>query len=253
MIDTHAHIYLQELAPEREALMQRARAAGIQRIYMPAIDSSEMDALLETEQQYPEYCVAMMGLHPCYVKDNFQDELALVETWLGKRRFAAVGEIGLDRYWDRSYDSQQLEAFQVQMEWALQYGLPVVIHTRDAMAATIDAVRPFAARGLRGIFHCFGGSVQEAQAIIDMGFCLGIGGVLTYKKSGLAATLSALPFDSLVLETDAPYLAPVPHRGKKNEPSFLPLIAQCLAEVKGMEVAQVVELTSRRALEIFGK
>ena len=173
MIDTHAHIYLRELAPEREVLIQRARAAGIQRIYMPAIDSSEMDALLETEQQYPEYCVAMMGLHPCYVKDNFQDELALVETWLGKRRFAAVGEIGLDRYWDRSYDSQQLEAFQVQMEWALQYGLPVVIHTREAMAATIDAVRPFAARGLRGIFHCFGGSVQEAQAIIDMGFCLG--------------------------------------------------------------------------------
>jgi TatD DNase family protein len=208
---------------------------------------------LETEQHYPEYCLAMMGLHPCYVKDNFQDELALVETWLGKRRFAAVGEIGLDRYWDRSYDSQQLEAFQVQMEWALQYALPVVIHTREAMAATIEAVRPFTARGLRGIFHCFGGTVEDARQIIDMGFHLGIGGVLTYKKSGLAEVMQNIPIEALVLETDAPYLAPVPYRGKKNEPSFLPLIAQRLAEVKGLELTEVVELTSRRALEIFGK
>jgi TatD DNase family protein len=253
MIDTHAHIYLKELEPERAAMIERAKAAGVQRIYMPAIDSSELDSLLETEQHYPEYCLAMMGLHPCYVKDNFQDELALVETWLGKRRFAAVGEIGLDRYWDRSYDSQQLEAFQVQMEWALQYALPVVIHTREAMAATIEAVRPFAARGLRGIFHCFGGTVEDARQIIDMRFHLGIGGVLTYKKSGLAEVMQNIPIEALVLETDAPYLAPVPYRGKKNEPSFLPLIAQRLAEVKGLELTEVVELTSRRALEIFGK
>jgi len=253
MIDTHAHIYLKELEPERAVMIERAKAAGVQRIYMPAIDSSEMDSLLETEQQYPDYCVAMMGLHPCYVKENYQDELALVENWLGKRQFAAVGEIGLDRYWDRSYDQQQLEAFRQQMEWALKYKLPVVIHTREAMEATIETVRPFAERGLRGIFHCFGGTVQEAEQIIEMGFDLGIGGVLTYKKSGLAEVMQNIPIEALVLETDAPYLSPVPYRGKKNEPAFLPLVAQRLAEVKGLELTEVIERTSQRALEIFGK
>lgn len=255
MIDTHAHIYLKELEAERSALIERAKAAGVQRIYMPAIDSSEMDSLLETEQQYPDYCVAMMGLHPCYVKENYQDELALVENWLGKREFAAVGEIGLDRYWDRSFDQQQLEAFRLQMEWALKYELPVVIHTREAMEATIEEVAPFAKRGLRGIFHCFGGTEEQATQIIDMGFCLGIGGVLTYKKSGLVEVLQSgsIPLEVLVVETDAPYLSPVPHRGKKNEPAFLPLVVQRLAEVKGTDVNTVIECTTKRALEIFGK
>jgi TatD DNase family protein len=255
MIDTHAHIYLKELEPERSALIKRAKAAGVERIYMPAIDSSEMDSLLETEQLYPDYCIAMMGLHPCYVKENFQDELALVENWLGKRAFAAVGEIGLDRYWDRSFDQQQLEAFRLQMEWALKYNLPVVIHTREAMDATIETVSPFAERGLRGIFHCFGGTEEQAKQINDMGFCLGIGGVLTYKKSGLAEVLQSdsIPLEALVVETDAPYLSPVPHRGKKNEPAFLPFVVQRLAEVKGTDVNTVIEYTTKRALEIFGK
>jgi len=255
MIDTHAHIYLKELEPERVAMIERAKAAGVQRIYMPAIDSSEMDSLLETEKQYPDYCLAMMGLHPCYVKENYQDELALVENWLGKRQFAAVGEIGLDRYWDRSYHQQQIESFRLQMEWALKYKHPVVIHTREAMEATIEEVAPFAERGLRGIFHCFGGTREQGERIVDMGFCLGIGGVLTYKKSGLAEVLQSdsIPLDALVLETDTPYLSPVPHRGKKNEPAFLPLVVQRLSEVKGLELSEVIERTSQRALEIFGK
>lgn len=255
MIDTHAHIYLKELEPERVAMIERAKAAGVQRIYMPAIDSSEMDSLLETEKQYPDYCLAMMGLHPCYVKENYLDELALVEKWLGKRRFAAVGEIGLDRYWDRSYDQQQIDAFRQQMEWALKYKLPVVIHTREAMEATIEEVAPFAGRGLRGIFHCFGGSSEQAEQIVKMGFCLGIGGVLTYKKSGLAEVLQSgsIPLDALVLETDSPYLSPVPYRGKKNEPAYMPLVAQRLAEVRGLELDEVIQRTTLRALEIFGK
>ena len=255
MIDTHAHIYLKELEPERVAMIERAKAAGVQRIYMPAIDSSEMDSLLETEKQYPDYCLAMMGLHPCYVKENYLDELALVEKWLGKRRFAAVGEIGLDRYWDRSYDQQQIDAFRQQMEWALKYKLPVVIHTREAMEATIEEVAPFAGRGLRGIFHCFGGSSEQAEQIVKMGFCLGIGGVLTYKKSGLAEVLQSdsIPLDALVVETDTPYLSPVPHRGKKNEPAYLPLVVQRLAEVRGLELDEVIQRTTLRALEIFGK
>jgi TatD DNase family protein len=255
MIDTHAHIYLKELASERATIIERAKVAGIQRIYMPAIDSSEVDSLIETEEQYPDFCLAMMGLHPCYVKENYQDELALVEYWLGKRKFAAVGEIGLDRYWDRTYDHLQMEAFQKQMEWALVYDLPVVIHTREAMEATIDAVIPFAERGLRGIFHCFGGNEEQAVRIIRMGFCLGIGGVVTYKKSGLAEVLQSgsIPLDALVLETDSPYLSPVPYRGKQNEPAYMPLVAQRLAEVKGLEVREVIACTTRRALEIFGK
>jgi TatD DNase family protein len=252
-IDTHAHIYLQELAAEREGLIRRAREAGIERIYMPAIDSSEMDALLEMEASYPDYCYAMMGLHPCYVKENYEQELALVETWLGKRKFAAVGEIGLDYYWDRNFDSQQLVAFQQQMQWALKYQLPVVIHTRNAMEATIEAVQPFAEKGLRGIFHCFSGNGLQAKQITEMGFFLGIGGVVTYKNSGLAEALHGISPDWLVLETDMPYLAPVPHRGKKNEVAYLPFIAQRLSEVCQSSLEQIATITSANALKIFGK
>lgn len=253
LIDTHAHIYLQELAAEREGLISRAKAAGIERIYMPAIDSSEMDALLDMEACYPDYCFAMMGLHPCYVKDNYQEELALVETWLGKRRFAAVGEIGLDYYWDRSFDSQQLLAFQQQMHWALKYKLPVVIHTREAMQATIEAVQPFADKGLRGIFHCFSGTALQAKEVTDMGFYLGIGGVVTYKNSGLAAALQDISLEWIVLETDMPYLAPVPHRGKKNEVAYLPLIAHRVSEVYQCTLEEIATITSANALKIFGK
>lgn len=253
LIDTHAHIYLQELTAEREGLISRAKAAGIERIYMPAIDSSEMDALLDMEACYPDYCLAMMGLHPCYVKDNYQEELALVETWLGKRRFAAVGEIGLDYYWDRSFDSQQLLAFQQQMHWALKYQLPVVIHTREAMQATIEAVQPFADKGLRGIFHCFSGTALQAKEVTDMGFYLGIGGVVTYKNSGLAAALQDISLEWIVLETDMPYLAPVPHRGKKNEVAYLPLIAHRVSEVYQCTLEEIATITSANALKIFGK
>lgn len=252
-IDTHAHIYLRELATERDQLVQRAKNAGVDTIYMPAISSEEIDDLLAMEAAYPDTCIAMMGLHPCYVKENVEDELALVESWLGKRTFAAIGEIGLDYYWDRNYDEQQLKAFTRQLDWALELQLPVVLHTREATDKAISVVRPYAAKGLQGIFHCFGGTATQALQIKDMGFYLGIGGVLTYKKSGLAEAIQGISTEWLVLETDMPYLAPVPYRGKQNEVSYLPLVAQRLSEVYGKSVAEIAAITTANAMKIFGK
>lgn len=252
-IDTHAHIYLRELVTERDQLVQRAKNAGVDTIYMPAISSEEIDDLLAMEAAYPDTCIAMMGLHPCYVKENVEDELALVESWLGKRTFAAIGEIGLDYYWDRNYDEQQLKAFTRQLDWALELQLPVVLHTREATDKAISVVRPYAAKGLQGIFHCFGGTATQALQIKDMGFYLGIGGVLTYKKSGLAEAIQGISTEWLVLETDMPYLAPVPYRGKQNEVSYLPLVAQRLSEVYGKSVAEIAAITTANAMKIFGK
>lgn len=232
-------------------VMQRARLAGVQRFYLPAIDSETIEDVLSLEKLYPQECFAMAGLHPCSVKENFADELKLVEENLASRRFAAIGEIGLDFYWDKTYTSEQYQAFNMQMEWALQYALPVVIHTRNAMQETIDAVKPFAARGLRGIFHCFGDSYEMAAQIISMGFLLGIGGVMTYKNAGMAGVLEKIDVKHLVLETDAPYLTPVPFRGKRNESSYLKYIAEKLSEIKKMDIEEVAAITTANAEKIF--
>jgi TatD DNase family protein len=197
-------------------------------------------------------CFAMPGLHPCSVKENYRDELELVEKSLSARNFHAIGEIGLDFYWDTTYVEQQYEAFRWQMEKALQLQLPIVIHTRNAMRETIDTVKPFADRGLRGIFHCFGDSLEIAQEIISMGFYLGIGGVLTYKNSGLANVVRSISLEHLVLETDSPYLTPAPFRGKRNESSYIKLIAEALAAAKGVTVEEVAAATTANAEKIFG-
>lgn len=253
LIDTHCHLYSEEFTGDITEVIDRARTAGVERFYLPAIDSTTLDAMLTLEQQYSGTCIAMMGLHPCYVKDNVSQELALVEEWLNKRDFVAVGEIGLDHYWDKTYANQQREAFEVQMEWALQRQLPIVIHTRNAMQETIDMVRPFAKKGLKGIFHCFSGSRESAQQIVDMGFLLGIGGVLTYKNAGLPEALQTIGLEHMVLETDAPYLSPVPYRGKRNESSYLVPIAQKLADVKQLPLSRVAATTTENAQKLFGK
>jgi len=250
-IDTHAHVYSEELKPDLEGVVRRAQLEGIDKIYMPAIDSSCMDAMLDLETKYPQLCIAMMGLHPCYVKENYQAELKLVEQWLAQRKFCAIGEIGLDFYWDKTFVSQQQEAFKLQMQWALDYDLPICIHTRNAMGETIEAVKPFAKKGLRGIFHCFSGSKESAQQIIGMGFHLGLGGVLTYKNAGVAEAIKDIPMEWLVLETDAPYLSPVPYRGKPNEPSYMIEVAKKLADIKNMPLHEVSEITTRNAEGIF--
>ena len=251
-IDTHAHLYSNPINEHLSGVVKNAFDNGIDTILMPAIDSSTLDAMLAVESAYPKNCMAMIGLHPCSVKENVEDELALVEHQLQKRKFIAVGEIGLDFYWDKTFTVQQHHAFTKQMEWALAYSLPIVIHTRNAMGETIEAVKPFAKKGVRGIFHCFSGSKESAEQIIGMGFHLGLGGVLTYKNAGVAEAIATIPMEWLVLETDAPYLAPVPYRGKTNEPAFMIQVAMKLAEIKNIPLHEVAEITTQNAMGVFG-
>lgn len=252
LIDTHCHLYAEEFDADRGQMIERARAAGVSRFYLPAIDSEAIPGMLALEAQYPGVCVAMMGLHPCYVKANYREELAIAGEWLDKRPFAAIGEIGLDFYWDKTFVSEQQEAFNTQMQWALDRNLPIVIHTRKAMSETLKAVKPFAAKGLRGIFHCFSGNAIEAKQVTDLGFYLGIGGVVTYKNSGLPEALANIGTEWLVLETDAPYLSPVPYRGKRNESAYLANIVERLADVKKLSVEELAAITTANAQKIFG-
>ncbi|WP_207496248.1 TatD family hydrolase [Aridibaculum aurantiacum] len=251
LVDTHTHLYLKEFENDIHQVIETARHEGVQQFYLPAIDSAVLDAMLALEVKYPGVCIPMIGLHPCSVKENFKQELELIDEWLQKRKFVAIGETGLDFYWDKTFVAQQYEAFNWQMEKALEYKLPIVIHTRNAMQETIDAVKPFAARGLKGIFHCFGESKEFAQQVIEMNFLLGIGGVLTYKKAGLADVLKDISLDHIVLETDAPFLTPVPFRGKRNQSSYIKIIAEKLAEVKQVSLEEVAAITSANADIIF--
>jgi TatD DNase family protein len=250
-IDTHCHLYLPEFNNDIEAVFSRAKAAGVRKFYLPAIDSSMTQPMLAMEKDYPGSCFAMAGLHPCSVNENYLAELNHVDQLLEKRSFAAVGEIGLDFYWSTQFVKEQHHAFEAQMQWALEKHSPIVIHTRNAMQQTIDLVKPFAAKGLNGIFHCFGGSYGEAKQIIDIGFYLGIGGVLTYKKSGLDEVLKKIDLQYVVLETDAPYLTPAPFRGKRNESSYIKIIAEKLALVKAVSVEEVASITTTNAEKIF--
>ena len=250
-IDTHTHLYLEDFNTDISDVMERAFDAGVESFYLPAIDSTESEALLSLEKKYPGKIHAMAGLHPCSVKENYREELELVEKQLDQRKFAALGETGLDFYWDTSFTKQQYESLHRHAEWALQYNRPIVLHTRNATQQTIDVMKPYAARGLRGIFHCFGGSAAEAKEIVGLGFALGIGGVITFKNAGLQQALADIGLEHLVLETDAPYLSPVPYRGKRNESSYLPYIAQKLAEIKKIDVEQVASITTNNAKRIF--
>lgn len=252
LVDTHCHLYLPDFKTDLDEVMLRAASTGVEKFYLPAIDSTVIDDLLAMENKYPGKCFAMMGLHPCSVKENFKGELEIAEGWVRKRLFAAIGEIGLDFYWDTTFATQQYEVFEIQMQWALDKNLPVVIHTRNAMQQTIDTVKPFAAKGLKGIFHCFGDSYDMAKQIIGMGFYVGIGGVLTYKKSGLDEVMEKIDLSHIVLETDSPYLTPVPYRGKRNESSYIKIIAEKLAAVKNISLEEVAAVTTANAEKIFG-
>ncbi len=250
-IDSHTHLYLSEFDQDRAEMLQRAIDSGVKKFYLPAIDSSEAARMLDLEASYPGVCMAMMGLHPCSVKENFKEELAMVEDHLRKRKFVAIGEIGLDFYWDKTFTPQQYEAFHHQISLALKYELPIVIHTRNAMRETIDVVKEYVSKNVSGIFHCFGDSIEFAGEIIGMGFYLGIGGVLTYKKSGLAEVLKNIDLKHIVLETDAPFLTPVPHRGKRNESSYIRIIAEKIAEIKNVSIEEVANQTSANAEKVF--
>jgi TatD DNase family protein len=249
-IDSHAHIYAQEFDADRHDMLQRCSENDVKKIFMPNVDHTSIDRMLEAESRSPE-CVAMMGLHPCSVKKDFQRELYLVEEWLSKRKFSAVGEIGTDLYWDKTFWEQQKEAFGIQVNWARKFGLPVVIHCRETLDETISMVENLQDGNLRGIFHCFSGSKDQAEKIIKLNFYVGIGGVATFKKGGLDQVLDDVPIASIVLETDSPYLAPVPYRGKRNEPAYIPLIAQKVAGIKNLSLEEVQLQTTKNASTIF--
>ena len=251
MIDSHCHLYAEEFNTDRPTMMQRAAAAGVERFYLPAIDSSITESMLQMETDYPGRCFAMMGLHPCSVKENYEDEMQLAGDWLLKRKFAAIGETGLDFYWDKTFVPQQYDAFKRQVEWAKQYRIPVVIHSRQSTQECIDVIKELHTSELTGIFHCFGGSLAEAEQITGLGFYLGIGGVVTYKNAGLAEVIEKIPLSSIVLETDAPYLTPVPFRGKRNESAYLTYIAQKIATVKNTALESVAAITTQNAQNLF--
>ena len=252
LIDTHAHIYSDEFQNDRPGAIERAKMAGVNKIIMPAIDSATHESMLGLEKENPGTCISMMGLHPCSVKENYKEELRIAEEYLAKQKFVAIGEIGLDFYWDLTFKDQQYDAFHRQVEWALHYDLPISIHSRNATDECIKLVQAHQQGKLRGVFHCFSGTQEQAVQLIELGFYLGIGGVLTFKNSGLDMIVKEIDLSHMVLETDAPYLAPVPFRGKRNECSYIPYVAQKLADIKEMPVDIVAATTTLNAEKLFG-
>ncbi|KAA9345642.1 TatD family hydrolase [Adhaeribacter soli] len=252
LIDTHAHIYAADFKADQQETLLRAQEEGVTKILMPNIDHTSVDVMLETEAAHPELCLAMMGLHPCSVKKDFQQELYRIEDWLNKRKFIGIGETGIDLYWDKTFLAQQQEALQVQTAWAIQFQLPLILHTRDSFSETYEIIARNQHENLTGIFHCFSGTAEEAKKAIDLNFYLGIGGVATFKNGGLDKVLPEVPLERIVLETDCPYLAPVPHRGKRNEPAYLKLIAEKVAQLKNISVEELAEQTTKNAQKLFG-
>lgn len=250
-IDTHAHLYAKAFNHDREAMLANAISKGVERFLLPNVDSDSIQGMLDLEAAHPGRCYAMMGLHPCSVKADFKTELAIVKEWLDKRDFLAIGEIGIDLYWDKTFFEEQKTAFARQVDWALELDKPVVIHARESLDVLIDLLEERNDKRLRGVFHCFTGTVAQANAIMDLGLYLGIGGVVTYKNGQVDETLSKISLDRVVLETDAPYLAPVPYRGKRNESGYIPDIGAKVAAIKGLQVEEVAAITTHNAEELF--
>lgn len=251
LIETHAHIYAKEFKDDIDEVIENSRNNFIDKIYMPNIDHISIDGMLELEHKYPDFCIPMMGLHPCSVKKDFEKELYLVEDWLKKRKFIAIGETGIDLYWDKKLFSYQQEAFKIQLALAKQYNIPVIIHCRESFNETISLVEEMADEGLTGVFHCFNGSLEDAKRVEKIGFYLGIGGVATFKNGGLDKVLPDMGLENVILETDSPYLSPAPHRGKRNEPSYIKIVANKVAELCDKDVEEVASITTHNASKLF--
>lgn len=250
--DTHSHIYSEEFADDRDAMMQRAFDAGVKRIFVPSIDSSYTEKMYAMEAQYPESVFLMMGLHPTYVKENYEDELRHVETELSKRKFAAIGEIGIDLYWDKTTLPQQQIAFRRQIQLAKQYKLPINIHCREAFDEIFEILDAEKSPELRGIFHCFAGNYEQALHAISLNMKLGIGGVATFKNGKIDQFLNQIDLENIVLETDSPYLAPVPFRGKRNESSYIVKVVSKLSEIYGLPESEIARITTENSRAVFG-
>ncbi len=252
MIDTHAHLYAEEFDHDRDAMIQRAKDAGVQKIILPNVDSNSLHRMLGLESRYNGFCYAAIGAHPTSVGSNFESELNLVRSELERRSWVAIGEIGIDLYWDNTYIEEQKEAFRRQLAWSVEFNLPVIIHVRDSFAETMSVLNEFSGKGLRGVFHSFTGNNQEASSVIAYGgFMLGINGIVTFKNAGLAECLCNISPEYMLLETDAPYLSPVPYRGKRNESSYLQLIAQKVAEQVGCTFNELKGITTANAQKLF--
>lgn len=253
LIDTHTHLFAPEFDEDRDAMVLRAIQRGVTKMLLPNIDSTSLEAMKKLAAAYPENCFPMMGLHPCSVKVDYKKkELALVEKELfSDYKYYGVGEIGLDLYWDKTFFEEQKQAFVQQVKWSIELDLPVSIHTRDATDETITLLSLPELKGAKGVFHCFTGTLEQAQQVIDLGFYLGIGGVVTFKNSGLDKVLEHIPLENIVFETDSPYLAPVPHRGKRNESAYVEIIALKLADIKKTNLPEVARVTSENAMKLF--
>ncbi len=251
-VDTHTHLYSEEFKEDRKAIVEKAIKNGVNQMFLPNVDVDSIQPMLDLVWDFPENCFPMMGLHPCSVNEHVEAHLFQIQKWFKKRKFWAVGEIGLDYYWSTDFKEQQISAFKKQIQWAINLDLPIVIHSRNSNEDVIKILGEMSHPKLRGIFHCFSGDANQASQIVELGFLLGIGGVLTYKNSGLTDAIADISLQHIVLETDAPYLAPVPFRGKRNESFYLLEVARKLAEVKAVGLNQVAEITTNNAKKVFG-
>lgn len=252
LTDTHTHLYSSQFAEDRDKMIQNAIHKGVSRFFIPAIDSTYAQRMYDLEKHYPENVFLMMGLHPCYVKENYLEELAFVEAEFAKRKFYAVGEIGIDLYWDKTTLDIQKIAFQRQIQLAKKYKLPINIHCREAFDEIFEVLELEKSDNLFGIFHCFSGDYEQAQKAISYGMKLGIGGVVTFKNGKIDQFLNQIDLKHIVLETDSPYLAPAPHRGKRNESAYVTLVAQKLSEIYNLPIAEIARITTENSKEIFG-
>lgn len=250
--DTHSHIYSDAYAEDQDQMMLRALEAGVKRIFVPAIDSETLKDMYAVQAAYPEQVFLMMGLHPTHVKENFKEELEIVVSELNNKKFYAVGEIGMDLYWDKTFKTQQQEAFEFQIELALKHQLPINIHCREAFDETFEVLERYKNKSLSGIFHCFTGDKKQALQAIDCGMKLGIGGVVTFKNGKIDQFLNEIPLNHIVLETDAPYLAPTPFRGKRNESSYIVQVAEKLATIYNTSLEEIAKITTENSKQIFG-
>jgi TatD DNase family protein len=250
--DTHTHLYSEQFNEDRNEMVQRAIDVGVTRFFVPAIDSTYLNAMLDLEKAFPKNTFLMMGLHPTHVKENVEEELAFVKKWLDKRCFYAVGEIGIDLYWDKAFLKQQQFAFKTQIEWAKEKNVPIVIHCRDAFDEIFEILEEVKDEKLFGIFHCFTGNLEQAKKAISYNMKLGIGGVVTFKNGKIDQFLNEILVENIVLETDAPYLAPTPYRGKRNESSYIIKILGKLAEIYNLTPQEIAEITTQNSKNIFG-
>ena len=250
--DTHTHLYSDQFDEDRNEMILRAKNAGVSRFFIPAIDSSTSEAMFQLEKNYPKDVFLMMGLHPTSVNENYEEELEFVKNWIDKRPFFAIGEIGIDLYWDKNFLKQQQEAFKTQIQWAKEKKLPIVIHCREAFDEIFEVLETEKSDDLRGIFHCFTGTKEQALQAISYNMKLGIGGVVTFKNGKIDQFLHEIDLKHIVLETDAPYLAPVPYRGKRNESAYITNVIDKLVDIYGLSFKEIAKITTQNSKEVFG-